>query len=55
MKSASQRGAKYVCILGDDEIISGAVTVKNMSEGTQETAPRSAALEKIASWKEGIR
>ncbi|MDR0764022.1 MAG: histidine--tRNA ligase [Synergistaceae bacterium] len=55
MKIASQAGAKFVCILGEDEISSGTVAVKNMSDGTQETSPRAAALEKlerIASRKE---
>jgi histidyl-tRNA synthetase len=55
MKTASQAGARFVCILGEDEIASGAVTVKDMSDGTQETAPRAAALEKIASWKEEFK
>jgi histidyl-tRNA synthetase len=52
MKTASQAGARFVCILGEDEISSGAVTVKDMSGGTQETAPRAAALEKIVLMKE---
>lgn len=47
MKTASQTGAKFVCILGEDEIASGAVTVKDMNDGTQETAPRAAVLEKL--------
>jgi histidyl-tRNA synthetase len=55
MKTASQAGAKLACILGEDEIASGAVTVKDMSDGTQETAPRAAAVEKIVSLKEGSR
>jgi histidyl-tRNA synthetase len=55
MKTASQAGAKFVCILGEDEIASGALTVKDMSLGTQETAPRAAVLEKIVSWKEESR
>ncbi|MDR0653680.1 MAG: histidine--tRNA ligase [Synergistaceae bacterium] len=58
MKTASQTGAKFVCILGEDEIASGAVTVKDMSDGTQEMVPRDAALEKlekIASRKEESR
>jgi histidyl-tRNA synthetase len=55
MKTSSQAGAKFVCILGEDEISSGAVAVKDMSGGTQETAPRAAAIEKIVSWKEECR
>jgi histidyl-tRNA synthetase len=58
MKTASGAGARFVCILGEDEISSGTVTVKDMSVGTQETAPRAAAIEKIekiVSRKEEVR
>jgi histidyl-tRNA synthetase len=54
MKYASQRGAKFVCIIGEDEISSGSVTVKNMENGLQETAPRDLASDKILSWKEAL-
>ena len=55
MKWASQAGAKFVCIIGDDEIASGAVTIKDMGTGIQEAIPRGAAAEKIKQWKEGSR
>jgi histidyl-tRNA synthetase len=55
MKGASQAGARFVCIIGGEEITSGTVTIKEMSTGTQETAPRGGAAEKIKKWKEGSR
>jgi histidyl-tRNA synthetase len=55
MKYASQRNAKFVCIIGEDEMFSGSVTVKNMSDGLQETTPRDLASGKILSWKEALR
>ncbi|MDR2780315.1 MAG: histidine--tRNA ligase [Synergistaceae bacterium] len=54
MKYASQRGAKFVCIIGEDEMSSGSATVKNMSDGSQETTPRDLATAKILSWKEAL-
>ena len=54
MKSASQAGSKFVCIIGEDEISSGTVTVKNMGSGNQETAPRGEAAEKIKIWREEL-
>jgi histidyl-tRNA synthetase len=50
MKAASQMGAKIACIIGEDEISSGTVSVKNMLTGVQETALRGEAGEKIKSW-----
>jgi histidyl-tRNA synthetase len=55
MKYASQRGAKFVCIIGEDEMSSGSVTVKNMADGNQETAQRELASAKILSWKEALK
>jgi len=55
MKTASQAGAKFACIIGDDEIAAGTVTIKDMETGTQETAPRGVAVEKIKLRKEGSR
>ncbi|MDR1137127.1 MAG: histidine--tRNA ligase [Synergistaceae bacterium] len=54
MKYASQRGAKFVCIIGEDEISSGAVTVKNMEDGSQETVSKELAAGRILSWKEAL-
>ena len=36
-KYADKLGAKYVAVIGGDELAQGAVNLKNMSEGTQET------------------
>ncbi|MDR1651137.1 MAG: histidine--tRNA ligase [Synergistaceae bacterium] len=47
MKSASQNGAKFVCIIGEDEAASGTVSVKNMSNGEQESVERTSAAENI--------
>jgi histidyl-tRNA synthetase len=55
MKYASQRGAEFVCIIGEDEMSSGSATVKNMADGNQETTPRDLAAAKILSWKEALR
>ncbi|MDR1508778.1 MAG: histidine--tRNA ligase [Synergistaceae bacterium] len=52
MKYASQTGAKFVCIIGEDEISSGTATVKNMKDGSQETTRRESVCGKILSWKE---
>ena len=34
MKYADKIGAKYVVVIGDDEIAKGVVAVKNMADGT---------------------
>ena len=36
MKYADRTGAKYVCVLGDDEIEKGVVNVKRMSDSVTE-------------------
>ena len=36
MKYADKIGAKYVVVIGDDEIAKGVVSVKNMADGTTE-------------------
>ena len=37
MKEANKLNSKYAIIIGDDEIISNQLTVKNMDDGNQET------------------
>ncbi len=37
MKQADRSGAKYTLLLGDDELKAGQASLKNMSQGTQET------------------
>jgi histidyl-tRNA synthetase len=39
MKSADRSGAKFAVILGDDEIESSTVVVKNLADGSQENLP----------------
>lgn len=51
MKYASQSGVKFVCIIGEDEIKSGAVTMKNMSTGEQSSIPRGDVAMTIASYQ----
>lgn len=48
MKRASQRGVAYVLILGPDEVAQGAVSLKDMQSGEQETLPTEKAIEKLA-------
>ena len=55
MKGASQAGVKFACIIGDEEIDSGTLTIKDMETGIQETVPRGDAAEKIKLWKEESR
>jgi histidyl-tRNA synthetase len=55
MKQASQKRAKFVCIIGADEIAAGTVTAKKMGDGSQETTPRDTVTQKIKSWKEELR
>jgi histidyl-tRNA synthetase len=55
MKHASSIGAGTVCIIGSDEMESGAVGIKDMSSGEQESVPRSAAIEKLLGRKEAGR
>lgn len=47
-KYASQIGVDYVCVIGDSELESGNVTLKNMTSGEQETVPRAEVATKIA-------
>ncbi|MDR3254526.1 MAG: histidine--tRNA ligase [Synergistaceae bacterium] len=52
MKHASSIGASFVCIIGGDEMASGAIGVKNMKSGEQMSVPRSETAARIASWGE---
>lgn len=47
MKYASSIGARYVCIIGPDELAANSVTVKDMDTGEQETMPRFDVLKRI--------
>ena len=45
MKRADRLQAAFALILGDDELASGAVSVKNMASGEQARVPRDAVIE----------
>jgi histidyl-tRNA synthetase len=47
-KYASSRHVPFVAVLGDDERAAGAVTVKNMRSGVQETVSRGGVVEHLA-------
>ncbi|MDR3332128.1 MAG: histidine--tRNA ligase [Synergistaceae bacterium] len=52
MKHASSTGARFVCIIGEDEIAAGTVGIKDMASGEQESSPRSGVVARLAEWKE---
>ena len=39
ISTASNRGAKFILVLGADEVSSGTLTVKNLNSGTEQTGP----------------
>lgn len=51
MKQADRLGARYVAILGEDEVKAGRVTLKSMGEGWQKTIARS----QLSSFFEEVR
>jgi histidyl-tRNA synthetase len=46
-KYASQVGVRHVCVVGDEELAAGSVTLKNMQTGEQETISREEIAQKI--------
>lgn len=48
MEKAAKYGAAYALILGDDELASGTVTVKDMVAGAQEKLPLAAVISKFS-------
>ncbi len=48
MKSAAKSGAKFALIVGDDEVASSTVTVKNLETAAQEQVPIAQVAEKIS-------
>ncbi len=50
MKYADKRGAKYTCVLGDDELDSGVVTLKRMADGESVKV----SINELADWNFGI-
>ncbi|MEK6540393.1 MAG: His/Gly/Thr/Pro-type tRNA ligase C-terminal domain-containing protein, partial [Deltaproteobacteria bacterium] len=53
MKRADKLGAKFVLILGDDELSSNSITVKNMENGEQEKNPVSMIEERLEALMKG--
>lgn len=47
LKKADSLGAQMALILGENEMVSGQIAVKDLKTGAQETLPRAAALEKL--------
>tara|TARA_B110000037_G_scaffold223098_1_gene302046 strand:- start:4321 stop:5646 length:1326 start_codon:yes stop_codon:yes gene_type:complete len=47
MKYANGKGVKYICVIGSDEIESGALTLKNMETGDQESLSIEEVIEKL--------
>jgi histidyl-tRNA synthetase len=47
MKAANRQQAKYVLILGDDELAENKINVKNMEDGTQSLEPLENVKEKL--------
>ena len=50
-KSADRNNAKYIVIIGEDEIKNGTVNIKNVKEKTQETIDIQALIETISKWE----
>ncbi|MBI1725354.1 MAG: histidine--tRNA ligase [Candidatus Tectomicrobia bacterium] len=49
MRRAGRSGARFVLVLGDDEIAKGTVTLRDMRESRQEELPRAEILSKLSS------
>ena len=50
-KHVDQRKARFIAILGTDEVAAGTVTLRNVATKTKETVPRSQAASFIRSCK----
>ncbi|PQV65457.1 histidyl-tRNA synthetase [Abditibacterium utsteinense] len=48
MREANRQKARYVLIVGEDELKAGTVSLKNMESGTQETVPMSQVIESLS-------
>lgn len=49
MREANRQGARFVAIVGDDELAAGSVQLKDMAEGTQERVGMDDVVARIAS------
>ena len=47
-KHVDQRKARFIAILGSDEVAAGTVTLRNVAAKTKETMPRSESAQYIA-------
>jgi len=47
MREANRQAARFALIVGDDELAAGAVSLKNMAEGTQETVSVEEAIDRL--------
>ncbi|HBH18723.1 MAG TPA: hypothetical protein DDX14_07290, partial [Cyanobacteria bacterium UBA9579] len=47
LEKASKSGVQFALILGEDEISTGTITVKNLETGEQERLEKSLALQKL--------
>ena len=48
MKAAAKSGAKFALIIGEDEVASSSVTVKNLETAAQEKIPREKIFDKVS-------
>ena len=48
MKSAAKSGAKFALIIGDDEVATSTVTIKNLETAAQEKIPVAQVPDKIS-------
>jgi len=48
LRQADKAGARFCCVLGPDELAAGAVVLKNMDTGEQQSLPQIDAIEQIA-------
>lgn len=47
MKQADRLGARFACIIGDDEVRDGTVSLKEMAGGEQTTVPAGELVERL--------
>ena len=48
MKAAAKSGAKFALIIGEDEVASSSVTIKNLETAAQEKIPREKIFDKVS-------
>ena len=47
LREANKSGAKYALILGDEEILSNTIIIKDLKKGEQSTVEQTSLLEKL--------